>query len=121
MSISNVVVQSLTAYQTLTSAIAADPIDTADGNYIDVSGVKTSQLLILIESTSTDVIVTFEAGDDFSDNGIGDLDVTSITGIAGIVLESARFKDEDERIIISTTTTGNTAVGGCTLRAVELP
>ena len=121
MAISPVVVQSMTAYQTLTAAIAADAIDTADGNYIDVENVKTSNLLILIECTSTDVIVTFGAADNFSDKGIGELNVTTITGLTGIVLESARFKDEDERIIISTTTTGNTAVGGCTLRAVELP
>lgn len=121
MAISKCTPQSMTAYQTQTSIIAADPIDTADGNYIDVSGVKTSNLLILIESLDTANVVTFEAGDNFSDHGIGNLSVTTKAGLTGIVLESSRFKDDDERIIISSTTTGCTTANAFTIRAVELP
>jgi len=120
MPISQVVVQSLTAYQTQSSVIAADPIDTADGNYIDVENVKTSNLLILIESTDTVPVITFAPGD-FSDNGIGELNVVAKKGLTGVVLEAARFKDSDERIIISTTSTGSAAAGAVTLRAIELP
>lgn len=120
MAISEVVVQSLSAYQTQSSVIAADPVDTADGNYIDVSEVKTSNLMILIESLDTANVVTFAAGD-FSDEGIGDLSVTTKAGLTGIVLEGSRFKDSDERIVISSTTTGCTTANKFTLRAIELP
>lgn len=117
MARSAVTVQSLTAFNTL-GAVTSDDFDTANGNSIDVSDVKSSNLLILVTYTDTDdAELTIKAGD-FSDAAIGDLTIARpvAAGTQALVIESARFKDEDELILIDGDDTG-----ACSIEAIELP
>lgn len=116
MARSAVTVQSLSAFNT-SGVVTKDALDATDEHSIDVSGVKTSNLAIFIETSTTDALsVAIKAGD-FSDNGIGDLTVTSAAAQTQVmVLEGARFKDEDELVLIDVTGTGAGYI-----YAVELP
>ena len=117
MAISEVTVQSLSAYNTA-GAITKDAIDTADGNYIDLDGIKGSKLAIFVENSDTTAMaVTINAGD-FSDAGIGDLALAGGTvQTRAVVLETARFKDSDGYITID----NSGATGAGYIYAVELP
>lgn len=117
MARSEVTVQSLSAYNTA-GAITKDAIDTANGNFIDVENVKTSNLAIFVENSDTTALtVSIKAGD-FSDAGIGDIDLAGGTvQTRAIVVESARVKDTDEYILIDNS--GSTGDGY--IYAVELP
>jgi len=117
MARSAVTVQSLSAYNT-SGTVTKDTVDIVNNHSIDVSGVKTSNLAIFIESSTTDPMTWAIKAGDFSDNGIGDLAVTSVTALTQVlVLESARFKDSDELILIDATGTDAAA----TIFAVEIP
>lgn len=117
MARSAVTVQSLSAYNTA-GAITKDAIDTADGNYIDVSGVKTSNLAIFVENSDTTAMAVAIKAGDFSDNGVGDLSLAGGTvQTRAVVVESSRFKDSDEYILID----NSGATGAGYIYAVELP
>ena len=117
MARSEVSVQSLSAYNTV-GAVTKDTVDITNNHFIDVEDVKTSNLLIFIESTTTDPMTWAVKAGDFSDNGIGDLAITSTTATTqAFVVESARFKDSDEYILIDATGTNAAAK----IYAVELP
>ena len=76
-----------------------------------------SNLLIFIESSTTDPMTWAVKAGDFSDSGIGDLAITSVTALTQVfVVETARFKDNDELILIDATGTDAAA----TIFAVEL-
>jgi len=117
MARSAITVQSLSAFNTA-GDITKDAVDITNNHSIDVENVKTSNLAIFIESTTTDPMTYAIKAGDFSDNGIGDLAVTSVAAKTQVVVvESARFKDNDELILIDATGTGALAV----IYAVELP
>jgi hypothetical protein len=117
MARSEVSVQSLSAYNTA-GAITQDAIDTANGNFIDLDGVKGSNLAIFVETSDTEPFTfTFKAGD-FSGNGIGDLTYATVTAkTSAFVLETSRFKDSDEYVLID----NSGATGDGYIYAVELP
>jgi hypothetical protein len=116
MARSAVTVASLTAYNSA-SAITKDALDATNEHSIDVENVKTSNLAVFIETSTTDALSVAVKAGDFSDNGIGDLTVTSAAAQTQVmVLESARFKDNDELILIDVTGTGAGYI-----YAVELP
>lgn len=116
MARSAVTVQSLSAYNT-SGAITKDAIDITNNHSISVDTVKTSNLAVFIEMSTTDPMTFAVKAGDFSDNGIGDLALTSITASTQVVvLESARFKDSDDLILIDATGTGPGYI-----YAVELP
>lgn len=108
MARSAVTVASLSAYNS-ESAITKDAIDATNDHSIDVSGVKDGNLLIFIETTNTVAATfTFKAGD-FSDNSIGDYTITTGSAATNVIqLESSRFKDSDELILIDVVSTGVT-------------
>ena len=110
MARSAVTVASLTAYNS-EGTVTKDAIDATNNHSIDVSGVKDGNLLVFIETTNTEA-GTFEikAGD-FSGAGVGDVTITTGSALTQVIqLESSRFKDEDELILIDVTgasVTGN--------------
>ena len=117
MARSAVTVQSLTAYNTV-GTVTKDAVDIVNNHSIDVENVKGSNLLIFIESSTTDPMTWAVKAGDFSDHGIGDLAITSVTALTqAFVVETARFKDSDELILIDATGTDAAA----TIFAVELP
>ncbi len=110
---------------TLGDAHDAVTIDTSTGVYVDVDGIDPSKLLLVFTCStkldSGDTIV-ISAGTDYSAVGQGDLDIVpSGSTNAGTRfylsgLETARFKDSDDRINITVKSTEITAV-----EAVLLP
>jgi len=96
----------LTAYQT-TGTVTADAVNVSDNHYLDVTGIKDEKLLFrLYGGTGAGFTATFKAGD-FPAGAVGDLDVAvAASAIKVICLESARFKDDDEYILIDCATTG---------------
>lgn len=117
MSRSAITVQSLSAFNTA-GTITKGTVDITNNHSIDVENVKTSNLAIFIESTTTDPMTWAIKAGDFSDSGIGDLAITSVTALTQVVvIESARFKDNDELILIDATGTNAAAK----IYAVELP
>jgi hypothetical protein len=116
MARSAVTVQSLSAYNTK-GTVTKDAFDASNDHSIDVENVKTSNLAVFVEWTNTAAMSVVFKGGDFSDNGIGDLTLTGGSAKTEVVvLESARFKDEDELILIDLTGTGTGNI-----YAVELP
>ena len=116
MARSAVTVQSLSAYNSA-AVVTKDALDATNEHSIDVEDVKTSNLAIFIETSTTDALTVAIKAGDFSDNGIGDVTVTSAAAQTQvIVLESARVKDSDELILIDVTGTGAGYI-----YAVELP
>ena len=106
MARSEVGVTELTAYQSA-GAVTADAVDASNNHYIDVTGLKDEKLLIRLYGGSGDgFTAAFKAGD-YPAGGIGDLEVeVAATEIKVIALESARFKDDDEYILIDASSTG---------------
>jgi len=116
MARSEITVQSLSAYNTA-GTVTKDAIDITNNHSIDVENVKTSNLAVFIETSTTDAMTFAIKAGDFTDNGIGDLSVTSAAAQTQVVvLESSRFKDSDELILIDATGTGTGNI-----YAVELP
>jgi molybdopterin-binding protein len=106
MARSAVTVQSLSARNTA-ATVTKDVIDATNNHSISVDAVKTSNLTIFIETSTTDPMTFAIKAGDFTDNGIGDLTITTVTALTQVVvLESARFKDDDELILIDVTGTG---------------
>lgn len=96
----------LTAYQTA-GAVTADAVDVSNNHYLDVTSIKDEKLMFrLYGGTGAGFTATFKAGD-YPAGAIGDLEVeVAATAIKVICLESARFKDDDEYILIDVSTTG---------------
>lgn len=107
---SAITVATLSAYNS-EGTVTKDAIDATNDHEIDVSGVKDGNLLIFIETTNTEA-GTFEikAGD-FSGASVGDVSITTGSALTQVIqVESARFKDSDEKILIDVTgasVTGN--------------
>jgi len=106
MAISEITTAELTAYNT-EGTVTADAIDTSDGNYVDISGLKDEKLLIRFYGGTGAGFTAVVASGDYPASGIGDLTVVVAAGVIKVVcLESARFKDDDEYIIMSASSTG---------------
>ena len=106
MARSEIAVTELTAYQTA-GAVTADAVDVSAEHFIDVSGIKDEKLLIrMYGGTGDGFTATFKAGD-FPAGAAGDLEVeVAAAAIKVICVESARFKDDDEYILIDASSTG---------------
>lgn len=106
MARSEVTIASLTEYNT-EGAVTADAVDVSNEHSIDISGYKDEKLLIRFDGGSGDgFTATIKAGD-FPSGAVGDLDVVvAASAIKIICLESARFKDSDELILIDAASTG---------------
>lgn len=106
MARSEVTVASLTAYNT-EGAVTADAVDVSNEHFIDITGKKDEKLLIRFYGGSGDgFTATIKAGD-YPAGAIGDLTVAvAASAIKIICLESARFKDSDEYILIDAASTG---------------
>jgi hypothetical protein len=106
MARSEITVAELTAYNSA-GTVTADAVDASNNHFVDVTGLKDEKLLIRLDGGSgAGFTATFKAGD-FPAGGIGDLEVeVAASAIKVICLESARFKDDDEYILIDATTTG---------------
>lgn len=107
MARSEVSVAKLTAYQTA-GAVTADAVDVTNNHFIDITDLKDEKLLIrLYGGTGDGFTATFKAGDMPVGAAIGDLDVAvAAAAVKVICLESARFKDDDEYILIDAASTG---------------
>ena len=90
--------------------ITKDAIDATNDHSISVAGIDDGKLTIYIETATTaSTQFDIKAGD-YSDASIGDLSFTTTTATTNVVqVESARFKDNDELILIDVTgsATGN--------------
>lgn len=98
-------------------AITKDAIDATNDHSIDLSGVKDGNLAIFIETTNT-VAATFtlKAGA-FDSASIGDKTITTGSAALNVIqIESGRFKDADELLLIDVVSTGVTG----NIYAVEL-
>jgi hypothetical protein len=106
MARSEITVAELSAYQTA-GAVTADAVDTTNNHFVDMTGLKDEKVLIrLYGGTGAGFTAAFKAGD-YPAGGIGDLSVAvAAAAIKVICLESARFKDDDEYILIDATSTG---------------
>lgn len=106
MARSEVSIASLTAYNTA-GTVTADAVDVSNEHFIDVSGYKDEKLLIrLYGGSAAGFTAVFKAGD-YPSGGIGDLTVAvAASAIKIVCLESARFKDSDEYILIDASSTG---------------
>ena len=106
MARSEVAIASLTAYNT-EGTVTADAVDVSNEHFIDVSGYKDEKLLIRFYGGSgAGFTATIKAGD-YPAGAIGDLSVAvAASAIKIICLESARFKDSDEYILIDAASTG---------------
>lgn len=106
MARSEVSVAELTAYQSA-GTVTADAVDVTNEHFIDITGLKDEKLLIrLYGGTGDGFTATFKAGD-FPAGAVGDLDVAvAANAIKVICLESSRFKDADEYILIDAASTG---------------
>ena len=100
-------------------AVTADAVDTSNNHFVDVAGAKCKNIAFRIYGGTGDgVTAAFKAGD-FSDAGIGDLDVKVTAGATKVVaVESARFKDSDEYILIDASSTGTATAA--TIEAYEI-
>jgi hypothetical protein len=105
---SAVTVATLTAYNDKV-AITKDAIDIANDHSISVDGVRDGNLTIFIETTNAVAATfTFKAGD-FSGASVGDYVVSTSSAATNVIqLESARFKDSDNLILIDIVSTGVT-------------
>jgi hypothetical protein len=106
MARSQVTVAELSNYNTA-GAVTADAVDVTNEHFIDITTLQDEGLLIrLYGGTGDGFTATFKAGD-FPSGAIGDLDVAvAATETKIICLESARFKDSDEYILIDAASTG---------------
>lgn len=102
--------------------ITKDAMDVSNDHVIDISGYQGEKVMILIETstsaTTTSGTVTVKAGD-YSDKSIGDLAIpVTYSNVKGVVLETSRFKQDDNTILIDLATT--TKLDGF-ISAVALP
>lgn len=102
--------------------ITKDAMDVTNDHVIDISGYHGEKVMILIETSSnastTSGTVTVKAGD-YSDKSIGDLVIpVTYSNVKGVVLETSRFKQDDNTILIDLATT--TKLDGF-ISAVALP
>ena len=106
MARSEISIASLTAYNT-SGAVTADAVDVTNEHVIDITGKKDEKLLIrLYGGTGDGFTAVFKAGD-FPAGALGDLTIAVAAAATKIVcLESARFKDDDEYILIDCSSTG---------------
>ena len=107
MARSEVSVAELTAYQSA-GTVTADAVDASNNHFIDITGLKDEKLLIrLYGGTGDGFTATFKAGDMPVGAAAGDLEVAVAAAATKVIcLESARFKDDDEYILIDASTTG---------------
>lgn len=93
-------------------AVTADAIDLSNDHFLDVGGEKCDNIAIrLYGGTGAGFTATFKAGD-FSCSKIGDLVVSVPTTETKIIsVESARFKNVDEYILIDASSTGTATAG----------
>jgi hypothetical protein len=96
-------------------AITVDQADT-----IDLEGIASERFVVLINNSSTVAgTATFSEGDLYEGSALGDLAVTiPASGEIALTLETSRFKDSDDDVTITVTSTGATTG---TLAAVQLP
>lgn len=99
-------------------------MDVTNDHVIDITGYQGEKVMILIETgtsaTTTAGTVTVKAGD-YSDKSIGDLAIpVTHKNVKGVVLETSRFKQDDNTILIDLATTTGAALAGY-ISAVALP
>ncbi len=105
MARSEISIAKQTAYQ-VEVAVTADAVDVSNNHFIDISGVKDEKLLVrMYGGTGDGFTATFLAGDMPAGKDL--VVAIAATEIKVIALESARFKDDDEYILIDLTTTGS--------------
>ena len=97
-------------------------MDVDNDHVINIAGYQGEKVMILIETstsaTTTSGTVTVKAGD-YSDKSIGDLVIpVTHSNVKGVVLETSRFKQDDNTILIDLATA--TALAGF-ISAVALP
>ena len=84
------------------AATVMDAIVHASGSEIDVSNINTDKLIIHVKNTHSSAHeVTIKAGD-YSRSSLGDytFEVPLTSGEAMVVIESARFKNADGKILV---------------------
>lgn len=121
MAINAITISQPTIASTSASGITMQAISTSTGVYIDTDGIKSEKLAIIIarDATTEDASIVIESGS-YSLESQGDLTVALSTGTntyQSIVVETARFKNSSDDIVI--TCTGSTAV--LSVGAVLLP
>jgi hypothetical protein len=88
------------------ATITKDAIDITNDHSIDVSDIKDQNLRIFIETTSTAAAIFSVKAGDFSGASVGDLDISTADSATRVVqIESARFKDSDELVLIDIAST----------------
>ena len=88
------------------TAITKDAFDISNGHSIDVENVKDERLRVFIETSDTNAAVFSIKAGDFSGNGVGDLTLSTAAAATNVFeLETARFKDSDELILIDIAST----------------
>lgn len=88
-------------------------MDVTNDHVINIAGYQGEKVMILIETstsaTTTNGTVTVKAGD-YSDKSIGDLAIpVTYSNVKGVVLETSRFKQDDNTILIDLATTSKLA------------
>ena len=107
MARSEVSIASLTAYNTA-GTVTADAVDVSNEHFINIENYKDEKLLVrLYGGSAAGFTAVFKAGD-YPSGAIGDLTIkAAATEIKIVCLESARFKDSDEYILIDCSSTGS--------------
>lgn len=91
------------------NTITKDAIDTTNNHSIDVSGLSDERMQIYLDVTTAPVTFEIKAGD-YEDGVLGDLTITSTSAEVNVVeVETSRFKDSDELILIDASSTGSGA------------
>jgi len=93
--------------------ITKDAMDVSNDHVINIAGYQGEKVMILIETSTTATningTVTVKAGD-YSDKSIGDLAIpVTYSNVKGVVLETSRFKQDDNTILIDLATTSKLA------------
>ena len=108
MARSAVTVTELSAYNTA-ATITKDAIDTSNNHSIDVSGLSDERMQIYFDVTTAPCTIEIKSGD-YEDSVLGDLTITSTGVEVNVVeIETSRFKDSDELILIDVSSTGSGA------------
>ena len=108
MARSAITVTELSAYNS-SADITKDAIDLTNNHSIDVSGLSDERIQIYLETTTAPVDFVFKAGD-YEDGVLGDLTVSATgAGTKVIEIETSRFKDSDELVLIDASSTGSGA------------
>jgi len=114
---SAVTIAELTKYQTA-GTVTADAVDVSNNHVIDITEIKDENLLIrLYGGSGGGFTATFKAGD-YPAGAVGDLEVEVASTVTKIIcLESARFKDDDEYILIDAALLTTAAATAATIEA----